>query len=153
MTRSTAVSTTRLLDVAMTSFVPRLPALSGVCMYLGLHVEAQSFVLRSHCPRFINAHVFLSLPTSLHLLLFSQNLTFGPHSLLSLRLSLASSKEGFVAVPCLPSSTLPLLLFFFSFQLMLSPQAYTAFFIFLLCCVFSENLNVMSWALVCGTEL
>lgn len=45
-TRSTAVgSTTGLVEVAMTSFVPHLPAFIGVCMYLGLYVEPWGFVL------------------------------------------------------------------------------------------------------------
>lgn len=49
--------------------------------------------------------------------------------------------------------TLPLLLLLlFSFQLMLAPQTYIAFFIFLLCRVF-ENLNVVFRAVVCDLEL
>ena len=51
MTKSTAVgSTTGLVEVAMTSFVPHCPAFIGVCIYLGWYVEPQAFVLRFRFP-------------------------------------------------------------------------------------------------------
>lgn len=60
-----ACSTTGLSEVAMTPFVPHVSAFIGVCVYLGLYVEPQGFVLCFHfsfC--FINASVLCLLHTS-----------------------------------------------------------------------------------------
>lgn len=118
MTTSTAVgSMTGLAEVAMTSFVPHFPAFMGVCMYLGLYVELQGFVMRFHCPSVLLMPAFFCLlaqpPRPLPR--FARNLSFGLHSLLSLRLSLLAPNEVlllFLTIPPFPA--LPLL--FVSFQ-------------------------------------
>lgn len=114
MTGSTAVgSTPGLVEVAMTSFVPHLPAFIGVCMYLGLYVELRGFVLRFHFPCvLLMPDVFLSPCSSPGPLPgFSLNLSFGLHSSLSLKLGLLAPEEVLLFLSHLPSP--PCLYYFF----------------------------------------
>lgn len=63
-----ACSTTGLSEVAMTPFVPHFSAFIVVCMYLGLCVEPQGFVLFSFLPSALLMPVSFVSSTPPHLL-------------------------------------------------------------------------------------
>lgn len=146
-----ACSTTGLSEVAMTPFVPHSSAFIGMCMYLGLCVEPQGFVLCFHfsfC--FINAHVLCLLHISASIpRACTESVIYSPFHVCPPPSPSAHHLHWFQMKPCccLHSPSLSWTSASFLFN-KFRPYRLTASLSFPYAAMAAENLNVMFWTLV-----